>query len=121
VTARNGGVLVGYTLNQFQTPNETTIQVHCENGSVRFEGHEQRWSVFRRGAAGWTHHAAPVADRDDLFVAQAQAFLDGLVGKPTALCTVEEAIQTLQFNLAALESARTGNVVSIAAQLDRRD
>lgn len=118
VTARNDDVLVGYTLNQFQAPNEVTIQVHCENGSVRFEGHEQRWSVFHRSEASWTHHAAPIADRDDLFVAQAQAFLDGLEGRPTALCTIQEAAQTLKFNLAALESARTGNMVSIPAQAE---
>jgi predicted dehydrogenase len=115
VTARNGEVLVSYTLNQFQAPNEVTIQVHCEQGSVRYEGHEQRWSVFRRRDSNWTHHAAPVADRDDLFVAQAHAFLDGLEGKPTALCTIEEAVQTLKFNLAALESARTGKAIYIVA------
>jgi len=113
VTARNGEVLVSYTLNQFQAPNEVTIQVHCEHGSVRFEGHEQRWSVFRRGDSSWTHHAAPVADRDDLFVAQAQAFLDGLEGKQTPLCTIDEAVQTLKFNLAALESARTGKAIYV--------
>ena len=83
-------------------------------GSVRYEGHEQRWSVFRRGESSWTHHAAPVAERDDLFVAQAHAFLDGLEGKPTPLCTIEEAVQTLKFNLAALESARTGKAISIS-------
>ena len=42
-----------------------------------------------------------------------QAFLDGLEGKPTALCTVEEAVQTLKFNLAALESARSGKAMTI--------
>jgi len=113
VAARNGDVLVSYTLNQFQAPNEVTIQVHCADGSVRYEGHEQRWSVFRRGDSGWTHYAAPVAERDALFVSQAHAFLDGLEGKPTALCTVEEAVQTLKFNLAALESARTGKAMTI--------
>lgn len=113
VAARNGDVLVSYVLNQFQAPNEITILVHCADGSVRYEGHEQRWSVFRRGEPGWTHHAAPIAERDDLFVSQAQAFLDGLEGKPTALCTVEEAVQTLKFNLAALESARTGKAMTI--------
>ena len=115
VTARNGEVQVSYALNQFQAPNEVTIQVHCEDGSVRYEGHEQRWSVFRRGESSWTHHAAQVADRDDLFVAQAHAFLDGLEGKPTALCTIDEAVQTLKFNLAALESARTGKAIYIVA------
>jgi len=29
-------------------------------------------------------------ERDDLFVAQANAFLDGIEGKPTPLCTFEE-------------------------------
>jgi predicted dehydrogenase len=113
VTARNGEVLVSYALNQFQSPNEITIQVHCEQGSVRFEHHQQRWSVFRHGAATWTHHAATVTERDDLFVAQAHAFLDGLGGRPTPLCTIAEAVQTLKFNLAALESAQTGKAVSI--------
>ena len=114
VTARNGAVLVNYALNQFQAPNETTFQVHCEGGSVCVEGHEQRWSVFRRGAGAWEHHQAAPAERDDLFIAQANAFLDGLNGQPTPLATLGEAAQTLKFNLAALESTRTGKAVEIA-------
>ena len=106
VTARHGDVLVGYTLNQFQSPNELTVQVHCEHGSSRFENHRQRWSVFPRGANGWEHRAAPVNDRDDLFVAQANAFLDAIEGQPTPLCTVAEAERVLKFNLAAIRSAR---------------
>ncbi|HPA18469.1 MAG TPA: Gfo/Idh/MocA family oxidoreductase [Verrucomicrobiae bacterium] len=113
VTARNGGALVSYALNQFQAPNEMTLQIHCEGGSVRVEGHEQRWSAFRRGADGWEHHKAAPLERDDLFIAQARAFLDGLGGQPTALSTIDEAAQTLRFNLAALESARTGKAVEI--------
>ena len=113
VCARHQDVLVSYSLNQFQAPNELTLQLHCERGSLKVELHEQRWGVFRRGAAAWEYHAAPVKDRDDLFVAQAMAFLDGLEGKPTLLCTVDEAIQTLKFNLAALESARTGQTVIV--------
>ena len=114
VTARNNEVLVSYSLNQFQAPNEMTIQIHCERGSLKIELHEQRWAIFPRGAAGWDYRAAPVNHRDDLFVAQAEAFMDGLDGKPTAFCTLEEAIQTLKFNLAALASARTGQTVTMA-------
>ncbi len=114
VTARNNGVLVSYSLNQFQAPNEITIQIHCERGSLKLELHEQRWGVFRAGSSAWDYRPAPVNHRDDLFVAQAHAFLDGLEGKPNALCTCEEAIQTLKVNLAALRSARTGEPVSIA-------
>jgi len=114
VTARNGGVLVNYALNQFQAPNEMTMQIHCEGGSVRIEGHEQRWSVFRRGASAWEHHKAAPLERDELFIAQANAFLDGLHDKPTPLATLDEAAQTLKFNLAALESSRSGKAVEIA-------
>lgn len=113
VTARNGNVLVSYAMNQFQAPNEITIAIHCEGGSLRVEGHEQRWSVFRRGASGWEHHKAAPLERDDLFIAQANAFLDGMRGLPTPLAALEEAAQTLKFNLAALDSSRTGNPVEI--------
>jgi predicted dehydrogenase len=114
VTAHNGGVLVNYALNQFQAPNEMTLLIHCEGGSVRVEGHEQRWSVFRRGASAWEHHKAAPLERDDIFIAQANAFLDGMHGQPTPLATIAEAAQTLKFNLAALESARSGKAVEIA-------
>jgi predicted dehydrogenase len=35
VSARHGGVLVNYTLNQFQHPNENTIQFNTARGSVK--------------------------------------------------------------------------------------
>lgn len=114
VTARNDNVLVSYSLNQFQAPNETTIQIHCETGSLRIEVHEQRWAIFPRGASAWDYRPAPINHRDDLFIAQANAFLDGLEGKPNALCTFAEAVQTLKFNIAALQSAHTGEVIAIS-------
>ena len=114
VTARNENVLVSYSLNQFQAPNETCIQIHCEGGSLKIEVHEQRWAVFPRRASAWDYRSALLNHRDDLFIAQANAFLDGLEEKPNALCTFDEAVQTLKFNVAALQSARTGESVSIS-------
>lgn len=104
VTARNGGALVSYALNQFQAVNETRWDFHAETGSVRVELNAQRWGVLARGESDWRWHPAPVTDRDQLFVAQAGAFLDAIEGKANALCTLEEGIQTLRFNLAALQS-----------------
>lgn len=113
VSARNGEALVNYALNQFQAPNEMTMQIHCEHGSVKIEGHEQRFGIFRRVTNAWEWHKSAPLERDDIFIAQANAFLDGLHGKPTDLCTFDEAVQTLKFNLAALESARSGKAVGI--------
>lgn len=113
VTARNGNVLTSYALNQFQAPNEMTLTVHCEQGSLKIDVHEQRWAVWPRGASAWECQTGKRLERDELFVAQAEAFLDGLQGRPTSLCTLDEAIQTLKFNLAALASAQSGQPVLI--------
>jgi predicted dehydrogenase len=113
VLARNGRALVNYALNQFQAPNESHFWIHCAKGSIKIESHRQRWGVLRPGEKTWAWRDAPVDDRDDLFTAQAHAFLDAIEGKPTELCTLEEGIQTLKFNLAALESARTGRRVEL--------
>ena len=113
LVARNGGALVNYALNQFQAPNEMTIQIHCEHGSMKIEGPEQRFGVFRRATNAWDWHQTAPLERDDIFIAQANAFLDGLHGKANDLCTFEEAVRTLQFNLAALESARSGKAIEI--------
>jgi predicted dehydrogenase len=48
-----------------------------------------------------------------MFIAQANAFLDGVEGRDTPLCTFEEAVQTLKFNQAALRSAATGAAIEI--------
>lgn len=61
----------------------------------------------------WTWQNLPEQDRDATFVAQAKAFLDAMNGKQTVLSTLEEAEQTLRVNLAALESARTDQKVTL--------
>ena len=113
VTSRHGQVLVSFAMTQFQTPNENTLLIHCENGSVKIETNHQRWGVMRRGDTDWTWHQTPPQERDDMFIAQANAFLDGVEGRDTPLCTFEEAVQTLKFNQAALRSAATGAAIEI--------
>jgi predicted dehydrogenase len=108
VSARHGNVLVNYTLNQFQAPNESTLQFNTAKGSVKIEVHHRRWGVFRLGDKDWTWHAVPPADRDGPFLSQANRFLDLLEGKPAAMCSLEAALQTLRFNLSAIASAESG-------------
>jgi predicted dehydrogenase len=112
VNTRNGRVLVSYSLNQFQTPIENFLQFNAERGSIRIELHKQRWGVWREGETDWTWHSATVPDRDSHFIAQANAFLDRIEGKPANLCSLEAAVQTLRFNLAALASAKANQRVN---------
>lgn len=107
VTARHGDILAAYSITQFQAPNENTFQINCERGSLKIEVHNRRWGFLKHGEPDWTWHVTPPLERDDLFIAQANAFLDGIAGLPQALCTFEEAVQTLRFNEAALRSATT--------------
>lgn len=113
LTARNGDVLVSYALNQFQAANETRWDFHAETGSVRVELHRQRWGTLSRGETDWQWHAAPVAEHDEIYAAQAHAFLDGCAGAMTPLCTLAEGVQTLRFNLAALRSWREKRIVTL--------
>ncbi len=113
VTARHGSVLVSYAMNQFQAPNETTLLIHGQTGSVKIEVHQQRWGSLRHGDKDWTWQQTRARERDDLFIAQANAFLDGMEGNLTPLCTFEEAVQTLKFNQAALLSAKTGHPITV--------
>jgi len=106
--ARHGDILVSYTLNQFQAPNETTIQFNGVAGSVKIETHLRRWGVQKLGETAWTWTEVPPADRDAPFMTQANRFLDLIEGKPADLCTVEAAAQTLRFNLAAIASSDQG-------------
>lgn len=108
ISARNGSVLVSYTLNQFQPPTESFIQFNSERGSLRIELHHQRWGVWGDSDRDWTCQETPVAERDAHFIAQAGAFLDQIEGRPRRLCSLEAAAQTLRFNLAALASAEIG-------------
>ncbi|HEY2574609.1 MAG TPA: Gfo/Idh/MocA family oxidoreductase [Verrucomicrobiaceae bacterium] len=114
VCARHGSILASYAMSQFQSPNESVFQFHCERGSVKIESHALRWGVLRRGERDWSWRQTAAQERDDLFTAQAHAFLDGLEGKPNPLCTFDEAVQTLKFNQAALRSISTGWPIAIA-------
>ncbi len=104
LVARHGKTLVSYALNQHQAPNETTITAVCEFGTARFEYHQRRWRWMETPDAGWTDEEFDL-ERDDLYVAQANAFLDCIEGHALPMCSIEEAEQTLRICLGALDCA----------------
>lgn len=105
VLTRHGAVLGCYSLNQYQAPSERTITVVCEQGTVRWEEHLDRWSWMTQPDDTWHVEPSASAARDAMFIGQANRFLDALEGLAPPLCTLEEGIQSLRVNLAALASA----------------
>ena len=113
VITRHGSIMGSFCMNQHQPPNETTLTVICRSGAVRYEGHRNRWLSCAKPGEEWVLEGEFDLQRDDLFVAQASAFLGQLEGTAPAACSLEEALQTLKASLAALQSARTGQWVQL--------
>ena len=106
--ARHGDVLGSYALNQHQAPNEVTLTVVCEHGVVRWESHLHRWRWMARPDEPWRHEPHEPLPRDAAFLAQANGFLDAIAARTPPLCSLEEGLQTLRVNLAALASVESG-------------
>lgn len=107
VMTRHGAVLGSFSLNQHQPVNESTLTVLCERGSVKFEAHTTSWFSSTEPDSRWQIEEQFELERDDLFVRQANAFLEQLDGRAEAACSLAEGLQTMRVNLAALESVDT--------------
>ena len=105
VIARHGSVLGSYSLNQYQAPNEGTITVVCDAGTVRFESHQNRWRWMTEPGGQWHDEPTQKLERDDLFLIQSSQFLDVLEGRAEPPCTLDAAVETLRVNLAILAAA----------------
>jgi predicted dehydrogenase len=105
VLTRQGSTLGCYALNQHQAPNEMTITVVCDRGTTRCEFHHHRWQWMTRPGDAWHDEPIGPLERDTLFILQANAFLDAVEDAGDPPCSLDEGIQTLRVNLAALASA----------------
>jgi predicted dehydrogenase len=108
VIARHGAVLASYSLNQFQAQDELSITVSCDGGSVRAEYHAGRWRWIAGPGDVWHDEVWPKMERDEWFIRQANHFLNAVECKEPVLCSLAEGVQTLQVNLAVLDSALKG-------------
>lgn len=105
---KTASVLGSFSLNQHQAPNESTLTVVCECGTVRYESHNNRWLSCAEPGTDWVVEEQFKIERDDLFVRQANAFLDQLDHQAGPACSLDEALQTLRVNMAALRSVKSG-------------
>lgn len=105
VITRHGPVMGCYSLNQFQAPNTTTITVNGDRGTAEINVTENRWRWMDKVNGSWQDQPLAPLERDDLFVAQAEAFLDVVEGKAQPRCSLDDGLQTLKVNLAALHAA----------------
>jgi predicted dehydrogenase len=112
--ARHGEVMASYNLNQHQAPNESTLTVVCTGGTLRWESHAHRWRWLDKPDEPWHEETGAPLERDTLFVAQAEAFLDAVEGKAEVTCSLADGLQSLKVNLAALASVEEGTWQTIS-------
>ena len=108
----NGEVLGSFCSNQHQAPNES-INVICENGTVRFEYQRNRWGWLKEPEDEWEYEEFTIG-RDDLFTNQANAFVDAIEGKAEPACTISDAVQTLKTCLTILKSSQQAPWIPIS-------
>ncbi len=113
LVARHGQLLANYALNQHQPINETSLTVMGTRGMARLEFHRVRWLSCTEPNSDWIVEQSYSLERDDLFVRQAEAFLDLLEGRAAPACTLAEGLQTLRVNLAALRSVENRQWVAV--------
>lgn len=112
--ARHGEVMASYSLNQHQAPNEFTLTVVCERGTIRWESHLNRLSWLTAPGADWQEERIAPLERDTLFVQQADQFLTAIEQRTPPACSLTDGLQTLRVNLAALASADGGGWQTIS-------
>ena len=105
--ARQGHVLSSYNLNQYQAPHESTVTVVCQGGTCRAELHRNAWSWMTEPGGVWHEESLGALDRDELFIRQANAFLDVVEGRAEPACSLDEAYHTLRVCEAAMRSVET--------------
>ena len=89
----------------YQRDTNVRQQFIAQGGTLQMTGDSDTVAIFDDQTGQWIAGTARACDRDDLFRAQAQHFIDCIQGKATPRCTIEQGEQTLRTVLAALESA----------------
>ena len=107
ILARHDAVMANYALNMYQHANEGHITVVCEEGTVQFESMLHRWRFMTEPDGQWEESVHKFESRDAWNIENAGVMLDVLERKYEPLCSLEDALQTLRVNLAALRSAET--------------
>lgn len=109
----DGGCLANYYIAQGQVTKEISFTIHCEQGSICANITRMRIGTFVSGSDDWQWSEFPPCDRDSFYERQAADFLGALAGRSGHAASLDEAIHSLKVNLAALESAKTGQSIEI--------
>ncbi|MDH5605478.1 MAG: Gfo/Idh/MocA family oxidoreductase [Anaerolineae bacterium] len=106
------GVIGSVHLDYNQRPPRHSLEIVCSGGTIIWDNAAGGLRVYFAEENRWREFALPEGfERDDLFRAQMDHFLEVVSGKADPLCTLEDGIRAQALALAAHRSAQTGELV----------
>jgi predicted dehydrogenase len=108
------GVTGQVHLDYVQRPTEHRLQITGQGGTIRWDNADGAAHCYRASTGEWeTFSPAPTFERNDLFLAETQNFLDCLTGSATPQCTAHDGIRALQIALCVEQSIQERRLVAL--------
>jgi predicted dehydrogenase len=108
------GTLGSVHVDYHQRPPAHWLEIIGTAGTLRWDNSRARVELYRVETGNWEIFDAPPGfERNDLFIAQTRHFLSVLQGESEPVCGLKDGVQALTLALAALESARRGQLVRL--------
>jgi len=101
-------------LDIYGRPHEKFIRFVGEGGTLLWSADPNRVSVGHE-SIGWTSVEDFTCERNDMFVAVVEEFLDVLGGAPVTTCTLEDGLRVLKVIEAARAASAEGRTVTLDA------
>ncbi|HMV95730.1 MAG TPA: Gfo/Idh/MocA family oxidoreductase [Anaerolineales bacterium] len=119
----SSGAVGGVHINYFQRPGVHKLEIVGTDGTMRWDNADGILHLFKMPAPFGSYSDLPPApvtesfsppqgfERNQLFIAQTQHFIDIVRGDAQPICTLTDGVRALQMALAAYESQKTEKLV----------
>ena len=119
------GSIGGVHLNYVQRPPRHTLEIVGTQGTLRWDNADGTLQLQRFPAPFGSYSDVPPApvietfsppdgfERNQLFVSQTRHFVETAQGEIEPICSLDDGIMALRLALAAIESQKSGRVVSL--------
>ncbi|OJX45951.1 MAG: hypothetical protein BGO78_03425 [Chloroflexi bacterium 44-23] len=100
------GVVASIHLNYIQHPPVHKLELIGDQGTIRWDNASGSVELYQRETNLWQSYPTPAGfDRNDMFLAEMQHFIDCVQKQKTPVCTLEDGIYTQKLVNAVYQSA----------------
>ena len=105
------GVIGSVHLDYVQRPPVHMLEIIGTKGTIRWNSSDGDVWVYSDDSGVATYPAPPKFERNELFLAEMQHFIEVVQGKVEPLCTLDDGIKALEIALGVHESALEGQMI----------